>query len=107
TVPPGLISTTTDPRGAVTRYNYYANGDIAKVTEPSGLATTFAYDALGRRTSETEVSDAFPNGVVTTYGYDALARGTAVTGPTTTDAVNGGAHRTVTTNGYDDDGNLT
>src|SRR5262249_31449193 len=56
TVPPAMLASSTDPRGAVTRYGYYANGDVASVTEPSGLVTSYAYDALGRKVSQTETS---------------------------------------------------
>ena len=106
TMPSALVATTTDPRGAVTRYAYFANGDLARVTEPSGLVTTFSYDALGRRVSETEISDTFPGGVTTTYTYDQLSRPTGVTGPPTTDAVSGTPHQRVTTHDYDTDGNV-
>ncbi|MFY1672501.1 LamG-like jellyroll fold domain-containing protein [Plantactinospora sp. WMMB334] len=104
--PPALVRTTTDPRGAVTRYDYHANGDLARVTEPSGLVTSFGYDALGRRISETEVSDTFPEGVTTSFSYDALSRLRTVTGPVTTDAVSGVRHQSRTTNDYDADGNV-
>ncbi|WP_156213278.1 RHS repeat-associated core domain-containing protein [Lentzea aerocolonigenes] len=106
-VPAGLPLTSTDARGKVTRFSYYANGDLAKLTEPSGLVTSYTYDVLGRQVSETEVSDAFPAGLTTTLAYDAMSRLTNVTGSVTTNAVDGTRHqrRTVTT--YDTDGNVT
>ncbi|WP_053733756.1 RHS repeat-associated core domain-containing protein [Nocardia sp. NRRL S-836] len=106
-VPPGLPLTSTDARGKVTGFGYFANGDLARVTEPSGLVTSYTYDALGRQVSETETSDAFPAGVTTTTTYDAMSRPVTVTGPVTTNAVDGTKHqrRSVTT--YDVDGNVT
>ncbi|HEY9392176.1 MAG TPA: LamG-like jellyroll fold domain-containing protein, partial [Mycobacteriales bacterium] len=106
-VPPGLLSTTTDARGAVTRYGYYQNGDLATVTEPSGRVTTFDYDELGRTVSQTEISDAFPAGITTTFSYDALSRVVSTTAPATTDAVSGQQHQARTTNTYDADGRVT
>ncbi|MFE2752567.1 LamG-like jellyroll fold domain-containing protein [Actinosynnema sp. NPDC059335] len=106
-VPAGLPLTTTDARGKVTRYAYYANGDLARLTTPSGLVTHYSYDVLGRLTSEREVSDTFPAGVTTTYGYDALSRRTRVTEPATTDAVNGTKHQRQVSTAYDADGNQT
>ncbi|HEY2669109.1 MAG TPA: LamG-like jellyroll fold domain-containing protein [Rugosimonospora sp.] len=106
TVPPGLVSTTTDPRGAITRYGYYTNGDLATVTDPSGLVTTTQYDSLGRKTSEVETSDAFPAGLTTTYGYDTQGRLASTIEPATTDAVTGTTrHQRKTDTTYDADGN--
>jgi RHS repeat-associated protein len=106
TVPSGLLLTTTDAVGAVTRYAYFQNGDLAQVTDPSGLVTKLAYDALGRKTSQTVVSDTFPNGVTTTYTYDALSHLLTTTDPATADAVSGTTHQGRATNTYDADGNL-
>jgi RHS repeat-associated protein len=105
-MPAGLLRTTTDARGAVTRYAYFHNGDLGQVTEPSGLVTKLAYDALGRKTSQTELSDSFPAGLTTTYTYDALSRLVTTTEPATSDAITGLTHQGRTTNGYDQDGNL-
>ncbi|MFI7672301.1 RHS repeat-associated core domain-containing protein [Actinophytocola sp. NPDC049390] len=104
-IPPGLLLTTTDARGKVTRRQYHPNGDLARTTEPGGLVTTFTYDVLGRQVSETEISDSFPNGVTTTTAYDALSRPTVVTDPATTDAVTGVRHQQETVTTYDVDGN--
>ncbi|HEY4025221.1 MAG TPA: polymorphic toxin-type HINT domain-containing protein [Candidatus Dormibacteraeota bacterium] len=106
TVPSGLLLTTTDAVGAVTHYAYLQNGDLAQVTDPSGLVTKLGYDALGRKASQTAVSDTFPNGVTTTYTYDALSHLLTTTEPATTDAVTGTTHQGRTTNTYDADGNL-
>ncbi|HEY3718478.1 MAG TPA: polymorphic toxin-type HINT domain-containing protein [Jatrophihabitantaceae bacterium] len=105
-VPSGLPLQSTDARGAVTKFGYYSTGDLAQITDPSGLVTKFSYDALGRRISETEVSDTFPNGVTTSYAYDALSRLTTTTGPATTDAVTGIRHQSQTLQTYDPDGDV-
>ncbi len=104
-VPPGLPLTTTDARGKVTTYSYFANGDLSRISEPSGLVTSYTYDALGRQVTETEISDAYPAGVTTTTAYDPLSRPVSVTEPATTDAVGGGRHQHRTTTVYDADGN--
>ena len=106
-IPPGLLLTTTDARGKVTRHQYFTNGDLAQTTEPSGLVTKITYDVLGRVVTETEVSDSYPAGVTTTFAYDALSRATSVTGPVTTDAVTGVKHQQQTVTTYDVDGNPT
>ncbi|MEV0809801.1 RHS repeat-associated core domain-containing protein [Micromonospora sp. NPDC050200] len=106
-VPAGLLATSTDPRNKVTRYAYYANGDLASVTAPSGLVTSYTYDALGRKISEKQVSDTFPDGVTTTYTYDGMGRLLTRLDPATTDAVGGKAHRQRATYTYDADGNVT
>ncbi|MGH3390325.1 MAG: LamG-like jellyroll fold domain-containing protein, partial [Actinomadura sp.] len=107
TMPAGLVRTTRDPRNAETLYSYNAHGDLARVTAPSGLVTTFTYDALGRKISETEVSDTFPAGLTRTFTYDALSQLASVTEPVTADAVAGVNHRRKSTMTYDADGNVT
>ncbi|MEU6278871.1 DNRLRE domain-containing protein [Streptomyces sp. NPDC047028] len=104
TVPAGLLATSTDVRGAVTRRSYTAAGDLAKVTDPAGVVTAYAYDALGRETSSTVTSDAYPDGVTTTTTYDGESRPLTVTGPATTNKVTGTGHRARTTYTYDADG---
>lgn len=104
--PSGLLMRTTTA-GGETSYAYYANGDLAEVTTPSGLVTRYTYDPLGRKISETEVSDSFANGVTTTYTYDTHSRPRVVTGPVTTDAVTGTRHQQQVVNEYDIDGNAT
>ncbi|MFC3502244.1 LamG-like jellyroll fold domain-containing protein [Micromonospora krabiensis] len=105
--PSGLLATSTDSRGKVTRNAYYSNGDLARVTEPSGLTTEYTYDTLGRRITEKVISDSYPAGVTTTITYDKHSRVATVTGPVTTDAVNGTRHQSRTTTEYDADGNPT
>ncbi|MEU4652764.1 LamG-like jellyroll fold domain-containing protein [Streptomyces sp. NPDC023723] len=105
--PTGLLKTSTDPRGAITRYAYFNSGDIAEVTEPSGLITRYTYDAIGRRLSETEISDSQPAGVTTTYQYDKLSRLVSSTDPGVGDAVTGAQHQQRTTTTYDPDGVVT
>ena len=106
-VPAGLLASTMDGRGKVTRYAYYANGDLAQVTSPSGLIEQYTYDAIGRKITEKQVSDTFPAGVVTTFTYDGWSRLLTVTEPPTTDAVTNVKHQRKTSNTYDADGDAT
>ncbi|HLL66090.1 MAG TPA: RHS repeat-associated core domain-containing protein [Micromonosporaceae bacterium] len=106
TTPSGLPMTTTDARGKIIKYEYYPNGDLARVTKPSGLITESVYDALGRSVSQKETSDTYPLGLVTTFTYDWASRLKTVTEPATTDAVTGQKHQRRTSNTYDADGNL-
>ncbi|GGS22538.1 polymorphic toxin-type HINT domain-containing protein [Actinokineospora fastidiosa] len=103
--PARLLSGTKDPRGAVTRYRYYANGDLAEMTTPAGLRTAYQYDALGRLIAETEYPDGHPDGVTTRYGYDKVGRITEITEPGTTNAVTGTVHIRRTVTAYDANGN--
>lgn len=102
-IPAGMLLSTKDARGKVTRYAYYSNGDTARVTAPSGLVTEFTYDALGRKTAEKLVAQ----GLVTTYAYDTNSKVTSVTSPATTDAVTGQRHQQQVRTEYDADGNVT
>jgi RHS repeat-associated protein len=105
--PAALLASTTDARGKITRYGYYANGDLATVTAPSGLVTSYSYDAIGRKITEKQVSDSFPSGAVTTYTYDGMGRPLTEYAPATTDAVTGVRHQQRTVHTYDVDGNET
>lgn len=104
--PAGLPKTTTDPRGKITRYQYYKNGDLAWVTDPSGSVTKYTYDALGRKLSETVVTDAYPVGTTSTFTYDKLSRVATLTDPAATNVVTSGKHQQKTTTTYDADGNV-
>ena len=106
-IPSGLPVTSTDARNAITRFSYYANGDLAQIIEPSGLTTRYSYDVLGRKTSQTEISDGYPAGITTSFGYDAESRLTSTTEPATTDAVTGVQHQQQVNQSYDSDGNVT
>lgn len=103
--PTGLPLTSTDPRGKVTRYLYFTTGDLAQVTEPSGLVTKFTYDALGRKLTETALSDARPAGATVTLAYDKLSRLVSTTEPAATNVVTLSKHQQRTVTGYDADGN--
>ncbi|MFI6639383.1 polymorphic toxin-type HINT domain-containing protein [Streptomyces sp. NPDC050504] len=105
-VPAGLPLTTTDPRGAVTRYQYVKNGDLAAVTDPSGAVTRFTYDELGRKLTQTLVTDAQPAGLTTTYTYDKLSRLTSTTDPAATNVITLGKHQQKAASAYDADGNV-
>ncbi|MFG2883521.1 LamG-like jellyroll fold domain-containing protein [Streptomyces sp. NPDC048297] len=104
--PTGLPLTTADPRGKITRYQYYKNGDLAWVTEPSGSVTKYTYDTLGRKLTETVVTDAQPAGTTSTFTYDKLSRVRTLTDPAATNAVTTGKHQRRTTTDYDADGNV-
>ncbi len=106
TVPPGLVAEQTTPAGAKTLYRYYDNGDLAQVTAPSGLVTRYTYDGLGRKTTETQVSDTFPDGVTTAYAYDKASRVVSETGTAVKNEITGTTHRTKITRTYDEDGHL-
>ncbi|MFE5501273.1 LamG-like jellyroll fold domain-containing protein [Amycolatopsis japonica] len=102
--PNGLVKASTDPCGATTRYRYFRSGDLAEVTSPTGLITRYTYDTLGRKTSTTQISDAYPAGVTTTVEYDKLSRPTVITAPPTTNTVTGVKHTLRTVTAYDPDG---
>nr|WP_246486830.1 RHS repeat domain-containing protein [Kribbella qitaiheensis] len=110
-MPPGLLRTSTSKvtttATAQTQYLYNVNGQLVQLTAPSGLVTKYTYDEIGRKRTETQVSDSIPAGVTTTYEYDKMSRITAITGPITTDAVTGQKHQQKAELEYDDDGNLT
>lgn len=108
--PAGLLQRTVDARGTETRNRYYANGDLAETEGPrrevenSGLITRYTYDALGRKITETEVSDTHPQGLTTTFTYDERNLLVRVTEPAVTDAVTGVKHTRATTTTYTPDG---
>ncbi|MFE9989800.1 LamG-like jellyroll fold domain-containing protein [Streptomyces sp. NPDC005381] len=104
--PPQLVATQKTPGGALTSYRYFSNGDVAEATTPSGLVTKYGYDGLGRKTSETQVSDTQPNGVSTTFGYDDASHITSVSGAGVKNEITGTIHTAKITRDYDDDGNL-
>ncbi|MEU5398821.1 LamG-like jellyroll fold domain-containing protein [Streptomyces sp. NPDC005963] len=104
TTPAGLLKTRTSAAGAVTAYGYYASGDPAQVTSPSGLITRYAYDGLGRKISETQVSDTFPTGVTTTYGYNAQSKVVRETGPGVQNELVNVTHTTKIARTFDADG---
>ncbi|MDX3662795.1 polymorphic toxin-type HINT domain-containing protein [Streptomyces sp. ID05-26A] len=102
--PGGLLATTTDSRGGVTRYTYYRNGDMAEVVQPSGLTNVYEYDVLGRKTKQTQLTADFPDGLVTTYAYDELSRQVEVRSPGVRNAITGVTHTSVSKTSYDADG---
>ncbi|MEU1780508.1 LamG-like jellyroll fold domain-containing protein [Streptomyces abikoensis] len=106
TVPAGLVRTITAPGGAVTEYGYTAQGDLAQTTAPSGLVTRYAYDGIGRKISETQVSDTLPNGVTTTFAYDAMSRIVSETGAAVKNEITGATHTAKITRAFDPDGTL-
>ncbi|WP_350274913.1 LamG-like jellyroll fold domain-containing protein [Kribbella sp. HUAS MG21] len=109
-MPPGLLKTESvkvnASTTAVTQYLYDQYGTVVQTTAPSGLVTKYTYDEIGRKKTETQISDTYPGGVTTTYDYDKMSRITAVTGPVTTDAVTGEQHQQRAELEYDADGNV-
>ncbi|MGW7533307.1 RHS repeat-associated core domain-containing protein [Amycolatopsis sp. NPDC054798] len=75
TQPLGLVSTSVDGNGHVTRYSYDNAGNLTTVTPPTPLgATRYTYDSLSRVSSVTD-----GRGIRLDYGYDKLDRVVSVT----------------------------
>ncbi|SDO66699.1 RHS repeat-associated core domain-containing protein [Nakamurella panacisegetis] len=105
-----LVTSSTDPAGAVSTYTYDALGQRTTAAAPS--ITTFrnsttatttptsqsGYDSFG---DTTEIKD--PDGNITTTAYNTSGQPTTVTAPTYT-PVGGSPLVSVTTTGYDDMG---
>ncbi|MEV7679883.1 LamG-like jellyroll fold domain-containing protein [Streptomyces sp. NPDC088341] len=104
TVPAGLTKTEMTPAGAVTSYGYFANGDLAQSVSPSGLTTKFTYDGLGRKLTETQISDAHPAGITSAYVYDSLSRVISETGVEVRNEITDVTHTAKITFTYDADG---
>ncbi|MEV5568264.1 laminin G, partial [Streptomyces sp. NPDC052196] len=68
--------------------------------------TKNTYDALGRKTSETAVSDAQPAGATSTYTYDKMSRLVSATEPLVTNVVTLAKHQQKTVTSFDLDGNV-
>ncbi|MEU1310133.1 LamG-like jellyroll fold domain-containing protein [Streptomyces cinnamoneus] len=105
-VPAGLVRTTTAPGGGVTEYGYTAQGDLAQATAPSGLVTRYTYDGIGRKVSDTQVSDSRPDGVTTAFAYDVMSRIVSETGAAVKNEITGVTHTAKTTRAFDPDGKL-
>jgi len=105
TVPAMLLKSATTPGGAVTSYQYYADGDLAKTTDPSGRSTVYTYDALGRVLTSTVTSSPHPP-AQTSYAYNALGQLATVTYPGVLNQVTGVTHTRRDSYTYDVDGNL-
>ncbi|WP_342748541.1 LamG-like jellyroll fold domain-containing protein [Streptomyces thermovulgaris] len=106
TAPPGLVDTVTTPGGKKTKYVYYSNGDLAETIDANGAKVKYTYDNLGRRITQTEMSDAYPDGLTTTWTYDKNDQVVTETGPPVTNRVTGAVHRARTATVFDDDGNV-
>lgn len=104
--PPGLVATTRTTGGMTVSYAYYASGDRAKSTTPSGLVTSYTYDGVGRKLTETQVSDSSPDGATTTYAYDAMSKVSSETGPGVKNEITGVTHTARISRTFDADGQL-
>ncbi|MGW7363622.1 LamG-like jellyroll fold domain-containing protein [Streptomyces sp. NPDC054841] len=105
--PAGLVDTVTTPGGKTTKNVYFANGDPAEITDANGAKVKYTYDALGRKITETEISDAQPSGLTTTFTYDKNDQVATETGPAVTNRVTGAVHQAKSTTLFDADGNVT
>ncbi|WP_328725465.1 LamG-like jellyroll fold domain-containing protein [Streptomyces sp. NBC_00259] len=105
--PAGLVDTVTTPGGRKTKNVYFANGDLADITDANGAKVTYTYDALGRKITETEISDAQPGGLTTSFTYDKNDQVATETSPAVTNRVTGAVHRAKSTTVFDADGNVT
>ena len=127
--PAGLVASVTTPGGAVTTYQYYADGDLQSETSPLGEVTSYIYDGLGRVVSKTvswktrktsdpglpalvpsncTVENAFliymySCSAVTTYSYNADGLLYQEADPVVTDAITAYTHQKVTTYSYTPD----
>ncbi|WP_424920067.1 LamG-like jellyroll fold domain-containing protein [Streptomyces sp. wa1064] len=106
TVPAGLVASETTPAGAMTVHSYFSNGDLSESKAPSGLVVKYTYDGLGRKTSETQISDTFPSGVTTSFTYDQQSRIVTESGPGVKNEITGRTHTTKVSSTFDADGNL-
>ncbi|MFD9420449.1 LamG-like jellyroll fold domain-containing protein [Streptomyces goshikiensis] len=106
TTPAGLVATKKSTGGTTVAYAYFANGDLAKATAPSGLVTSHTYDGIGRKLTETQISDTHPDGVTTSYTYDAMSRISSETGPGVKNEITGVTHTAKVSRTYDADAQL-
>ncbi|MFJ6484265.1 LamG-like jellyroll fold domain-containing protein [Streptomyces sp. NPDC091682] len=104
--PAGLVARKKSTGGVTASYAYFASGDLAKSTAPSGAVTTYTYDGIGRKLTETQVSDATPDGVTTSYAYNTMSRVIAETGPGVKNEITGVTHTARISRTYDADGHL-
>ncbi|MFI8509614.1 LamG-like jellyroll fold domain-containing protein [Streptomyces sp. NPDC085460] len=104
--PAGLVATKKSTGGATASYAYFAGGDLAKSTAPSGVVTTYTYDGIGRKLTETQLSDANPAGITTSYVHNTMSRITSETGPGVKNEITGVTHTARISRTYDADGRL-
>ncbi|MDT3443600.1 DNRLRE domain-containing protein [Pseudofrankia sp. BMG5.37] len=107
TIPRGLPVSYTDARGKVTAYGYSSKGDLRHDQDPAGLVHDYTYDELGRRLTSKETSDSFPSGLTTSFTYSKLSQLATITEPAAANLITSVTHTPVTTNTYDENGNLT
>ena len=106
TEPAGLLASVTSPGGGATSYAYDAAGDVMQTTDALGLVAKYTYDNIGRKLTQTQVSDTYPAGLTTSFAYDSLGRVVIETDPPVTDRVTGAVHTEIIGYIYDTDSNV-
>ncbi|BEL03298.1 hypothetical protein Q0Z83_014890 [Actinoplanes sichuanensis] len=110
TAPPDLPWKIVKPNGGMQEILYFASGDIAQTTDPAGAITRYEYDGVGRTVKEYEylgTTDGVDDiGSQTLFEHDRLDRVVKTTDTEVTNAVTGAKHKPVTTLNYNVDGLL-
>ncbi|MEQ1872622.1 MAG: RHS repeat-associated core domain-containing protein [Ilumatobacteraceae bacterium] len=111
TMPAGLVRTLRDPRGNfVTTNDYNQFGDLTRTTDAAGKQTINVFDELGRLSSTSTVWVNGAGSTVTstvTMTFDVMSRPVTITEPIVVNQVTSASHQLLTTNVYDDNGNVT
>jgi YD repeat-containing protein len=84
-------------------YAYNARQQVEQKTDANGIITTYTYDGEGRRISRTEAATT-PQERTVTWTYDPATDRTATISKA---SISNSGQQSVTSNGYDTDGNLT
>ncbi|WP_352230386.1 RHS repeat-associated core domain-containing protein [Kitasatospora phosalacinea] len=93
----GNLTTSTLPKGGISKATYNAAGQPVTATDPAGLTTRTEYDALGRPSRTTH-----PDGTATTAAYDAFGNTVSTSRLDTTGATVGTSYAS-----YDLEGAVT
>ena len=108
TEPPGLLASVASPGGGTTSFAYDSAGDVMRTTDPLGLVMKYTFDNIGRKLTQSQISDTYPAGLTTGFVYDNQDRLATETDPPVTDRVTGSVHTETIGYTYDaDSGVLT